>query len=138
MKALTVRQPWAWAIIYGGKDIENRTWTTTFRGSLAIHAGGNLDPVTEFPPGVGLPAIESLPRAAIIGVVELVDILQQSDSVWFEGPFGWVFRNPRPLREAIPSIGHRGVWDLPSDIQEILKKDPNFKPPDVARQRNIG
>jgi hypothetical protein len=25
MRALTVRQPWAWAIVHGGKDIENRT-----------------------------------------------------------------------------------------------------------------
>lgn len=122
MKALTVRQPWAWAIIYGGKDIENRTWTTTFRGTLAIHAGGNLDPVKEFPPGVAPPVIERLARAAIIGVVEIVDIVECSDSVWFEGPFGWVLRNPRPLREAIPCRGHLGLWDLPGDIEGILNE----------------
>jgi len=26
MRCLSVRQPWAWAIIYAGKTIENRTW----------------------------------------------------------------------------------------------------------------
>jgi hypothetical protein len=39
MKAITVRQPWAWAIINAGKDIENRTWNTNFRGRVAIRAG---------------------------------------------------------------------------------------------------
>ena len=38
MKVLSVRQPWAWAIIHGGKDVENRNWYTSFRGTLAIHA----------------------------------------------------------------------------------------------------
>lgn len=44
MKALSVRQPWAWAIAHGGKDIENRTWATaSYRGPLAIHAGARWD-----------------------------------------------------------------------------------------------
>ncbi|MBB3041198.1 hypothetical protein [Nocardioides soli] len=39
MKALTVQQPWAWAIVHGGKDVENRTQAWSYRGLLAIHAG---------------------------------------------------------------------------------------------------
>lgn len=41
MRALTVRQPWAWAIVYGGKDVENRTRNVvgSYRGPVAIHAG---------------------------------------------------------------------------------------------------
>jgi hypothetical protein len=41
MRALTVRQPWAWAIIHGGKNVENRTRNLagTYRGPVAIHAG---------------------------------------------------------------------------------------------------
>lgn len=41
MKALTVRQPWAWAIVHGGKGVENRTRNIAggYRGPLAIHAG---------------------------------------------------------------------------------------------------
>lgn len=38
LPCLTVRQPWSWAIIFGGKDIENRTWRTRYRGEIAIHA----------------------------------------------------------------------------------------------------
>ncbi len=43
IKALTVRQPWAHMIAYGGKTIENRVWETRHRGLLAIHAGSGWD-----------------------------------------------------------------------------------------------
>ena len=43
MKALSVRQPWAWAIIHAGKDVENRTWGTRYHGPLLIHASKNYD-----------------------------------------------------------------------------------------------
>ena len=43
MRKLTIRQPWASLIICGEKDVENRTWTTRYRGELAIHAGHRFD-----------------------------------------------------------------------------------------------
>jgi hypothetical protein len=45
MRAITVRQPWAWAIVHGGKDVENRTRNIagSYRGPVAIHAGLRLD-----------------------------------------------------------------------------------------------
>jgi hypothetical protein len=39
LRAITVKQPWAWAIAHGGKNIENRSRNLTYRGRLAIHAG---------------------------------------------------------------------------------------------------
>jgi len=41
MRILTVRQPWAWAIVHGGKDVENRVRNIAgdYRGPVAIHAG---------------------------------------------------------------------------------------------------
>jgi hypothetical protein len=44
IRALTVRQPWAAAIATGAKTVENRTWSTTYRGTLAIHAAARPDP----------------------------------------------------------------------------------------------
>ena len=38
LKVLVVRQPWAWLIVNGYKDIENRSWRTRYRGALLIHA----------------------------------------------------------------------------------------------------
>lgn len=43
VRALTVRQPWAWAITCGAKTVENRTWSTRYRGPLVIHAGARID-----------------------------------------------------------------------------------------------
>ncbi|MEI3544750.1 MAG: ASCH domain-containing protein [Alphaproteobacteria bacterium] len=40
---LSIRQPWAWLIVNGYKDIENRTWPTHFRGKVLIHAGKKWD-----------------------------------------------------------------------------------------------
>ena len=80
MRAITVRQPWAWAIIHGGKDVENRTRNIAgaYRGPVAIHAGLAFD---EHMPRDLAPEIVELftarrhyPRGAIIGVVDLVDI----------------------------------------------------------------
>jgi hypothetical protein len=42
MRALTVRQPFAWAIAYGGKCVENRSRPLGYRGPVAIHAGLEL------------------------------------------------------------------------------------------------
>lgn len=43
MRCLSIQQPWAWAIAHGGKNVENRTWATGYRGPLAIHAGVRWD-----------------------------------------------------------------------------------------------
>ncbi len=46
MKAITVRQPWAWAIMHGGKDVENRSRNIvgSYRGPLLIHASLTVEP----------------------------------------------------------------------------------------------
>ena len=49
MKALSVRQPWAWAIAAAGKDVENRTWRTDYRGLIAIHASARPDDSWQLP-----------------------------------------------------------------------------------------
>jgi hypothetical protein len=95
VRALTVQQPWAWAIVHGGKDIENRTQAWTYRGPLAIHAGNRwsdrggrsglvwdaLRTRFGWPTGPGSarddrrPGFDAIrPLGAIIGVVDLVDV----------------------------------------------------------------
>jgi hypothetical protein len=48
MIALSIRQPWAQAILTLGKCIENRKWDTEFRGRFLIHAGKSAGTLTEF------------------------------------------------------------------------------------------
>jgi len=44
LRALTIREPWAWAITYGGKDVENRSWPApTWCTRIAVHAGAGWD-----------------------------------------------------------------------------------------------
>src|SRR5690349_14501124 len=44
MKALSIRQPWAWLIVNGHKPVENRSWPTKYTGKLLIHAGQRFEP----------------------------------------------------------------------------------------------
>jgi hypothetical protein len=123
MRALTVRQPWAWAILYAGKDIENRSWTNRHViDTIAIHAGYGVDPLEELPRGVKIPSNEDLVRGAIIGVVDVVDVVDRHRSKWFSGPLGWVLRNPRRLKKPIFCKGSLGLWHLPQEAQDKIKR----------------
>jgi hypothetical protein len=127
MKVLTVKQPWAWAIIHGGKDIENRGWRTLYKGPLAIHAGARMHTFTEMPPRTAA-VPDDLVFSAIVGVVDLVDVVEASRSKWFGGQFGWVLRNARPLARPIPCAGRLGLWSL-SRAQLRRVTDQLGKPP---------
>ena len=97
MKALSVQQPWAWAIIHAGKDIENRTWKTRQRGIIAIHASGKVQREAILPRRSTKPQPDDFLCGAIIGVVERVAVVTRHRSQWFQGPCGFVLANPRPL-----------------------------------------
>jgi hypothetical protein len=38
MKVITLTQPWATLVIIGAKTLETRSWATSYRGTLGIHA----------------------------------------------------------------------------------------------------
>jgi len=116
---LTVRQPWAWGIIYGGKDVENRTWPTRFRGRVWIHAAATMTRdeakdalafIYGFDPDLCMRMTHvDIVLGAIIGSVEIVDCVQVSDSPWFAGPYGFVLRNPQPI-SPVKARGALGFW----------------------------
>lgn len=116
MKALTVQQPWAWAIIHGGKLIENRTQLWSYRGPLAIHAGarwsehgGNSelvdqawkDATTDCAPGEYSHTSRLwTARSEILGVVDLVDVHRACGccAPWGESGISYVEPGERPPR----------------------------------------
>jgi hypothetical protein len=123
MKALSVRQPWAWLIVAGYKDVENRSWRTDYRGRLLIHAsqtadkwamGAYQEQAEEY--GYDLP--DEYPTGAIVGSVELVDCVEQYDSEWFEGPIGWILDKPEAFASPIPAKGKLGLWEAPDTFGE--------------------
>jgi hypothetical protein len=121
MKVIVIRQPWAWLIVHGFKDIENRSWRTRYRGTLLIQASATLPTRREFEEilrfvrkrRVKLP--EDFESGGIVGMVELEDCVTISRSKWFEGPVGWVLSNPKRLR-FIPLKGQLGLFDPPRKI----------------------
>lgn len=121
MKALIIRQPWAWAIVFAGKNVENRVWTTAHRGEIAIHASNAAPAADWLPRGVRVPDSAELSRGAIIGVAELVDVVERSRSKWFGGPFGFVLANARPLPEPMPCKGMLRLWTVPADIESAVR-----------------
>lgn len=146
MRALTVRQPYAWAIIHGQKDVENRTRNLagSYRGPVAITASVKPDREAQFPHDVAIPlrGMEALTgRGVILGVVNLVDVHRDqimrgtslhccSSPEWHGGPpcpgpcspwaearsYHLVLANPCPLPTPIPVRGRLGLWTLPDDI----------------------
>lgn len=143
MKALTLWQPWASLMLCCDdppKRNETRSWSTRYRGSLAIHAakrepawvrrrfldepgplcdlvvehlaGGRVDDVDE--------AWRDLPRGAVVGVVSLVDVVRVAHvgsvtpSDYDLGDYSdgrYVWRTRRPLRLADP-VPFRGRQGL--------------------------
>lgn len=120
VKALTIRQPWAWAIIHGGKDIENRSWNTHHRGPLVIHAGKALE--RESLEACGELACRKMPaefdRGYLIGVVDVVDCVNRHKSPWFIGDYGFVLARPRAFKTPIAFTGRLGLFEvrLPSHV----------------------
>ena len=104
--ALSIRQPWAWLIVNGYKDIENRNWRTSVRGRIYIHAGKGMTrdewamcqaTVEEINPRIVLPLPDELERGGIVGVVDVTGCVEESDSPWFFGEFGFTLANAKPL-----------------------------------------
>lgn len=116
MRALSVRQPWAWCIVEGHKDVENRSWKTGVRGRVLIHAGWVFDDegYAGLParfPGLRLPRPQEFLRGGIVGSVEIADCVTASSSPWFTGPFGFVLENARTL-PFIELRGERGFLEV--------------------------
>lgn len=123
MKALSIRQPWAHLIIHHGKNIENRTWHTKFRGRFLVHASKGMTKA-EYIAAIDvlvhvasadilkrLPMMEDLQRGGIVGSVELVDSLDSSPSPWYMGQKALVLQNPQEL-PFTPYRGQLGFYEV--------------------------
>jgi len=128
MKALSIRNPWAWLIAKGLIDIENRTWKTNYRGKLLIHAPKkwadgwrnisnmfsedqwqSLSDLNKYK----LVAQTQMYMGAIIGEVYIVNCVKNHDSIWaLEGQWNWVLRNPKLYEKPILNVkGKLSLWE---------------------------
>lgn len=130
VKVLTVQQPFAALLVLGIKDVENRTWRTSYRGQLAIHASkdsarSNFDVIHTLTPSEESRWAYSTrlhEGGAILGCVWLVDIVgppQRHISKWANpepGTFHWVVRDAIASAKPVPLKGRLGLWDLPAGV----------------------
>jgi hypothetical protein len=141
MKALSIRAPWWWYILHGGKDIENRDWPTRVRGRVLIHASKwwNEREVAEaiedanqmqfranpcrtqhlFPAAVHSGILRDS-CGFLVGSVEIIDCVAQSSSPWFVGDYGFVLRNPEAFAKPVPFKGALGFFGVPDDLMRRL------------------
>lgn len=143
MKAITLTQPWATLWALGIKQVETRSWSTRYRGLLAIHASRELDKYSwseisedlrKARASAMLERCIHFPLSAIVGVVDLVDVVPMTHEYlagvglieralgnFDVGRRAWIAANPRALAEPIPVPGQRSVWNLPAEIETQVR-----------------
>lgn len=138
-----MRQPWAWAIMHG-KSPENRTQLWTYRGPVAIHAGGQVDAGAMTHPAIvrALAALGHtqpplvvfgtsihLHTSAVLGVVQYIGGHYGDDdccpgNAWADRTQGTVhlaLRNPRPFLTPITGVrGRLGLWKPEDDLMHAI------------------
>jgi hypothetical protein len=138
MWALTIRQPWCACILTGRgrKNVENRTWSTTMRGWIALHAGQRPDPLGMNDPRVrtaltgiangscwtqhkeqGLAAPWEV-RSKIVGIAYLEDVHRarggkcttKCEHWGHDHGFHLMLSNVHRLQEPLPMSGNQRFW----------------------------
>jgi hypothetical protein len=147
---LSVRQPWAWLIIQGYKNIENRSQRCHIQKTIALHASTTntrneyaaaLALIADRGLDITLPPIEDLVTGAIVGLVDIVDCVTQSDSPWFTGEYGWVLANPRS-GIPVPQRGQQGFFPVeyefspPPIVQRFI--EPPSRPHRITDELKVG
>lgn len=152
LRALTVQQPWAWAIAAGKKPVENRTWPTSHRGEIAIHAGKTLDRAALADRDRRSPLVQAIAwhtrlwvppeyvLGAVIAVAEVTGchhsakcdlgrptpgkgVADRMCSPWaVYGQFHIELARPRPLAEPVPCRGMLGLWRLPEEVEKAVRE----------------
>lgn len=130
MKALSVKQPWAWAITDLDKRRENRTWKPPrwiIGKTVALHASKNDDQhgysaIKKITDGIAPPM--DLPRGVVVATFKIAGFEDANDlnpftddfDKWLFGPYGWILADVQKLPEPIPCRGTLGLWDVPQEI----------------------
>lgn len=151
MKALSLRQPWANAVLHLGKTIENRRWNTSFRGEFLIHAatgmtddeyddaksfcrdvlGGDAATAFKILEAFGEPPVtHPLKRGFLVGIARLVRVIPpcSSEPSLFYRPCEHPWHMPgqygfvlEDVRE-IPAMPFKG-WPGFFDVPDLLVEE---------------
>lgn len=130
LPCISILQPYAWLIVNGFKDIENRGWATKFRGRILIHAGKtysrktHAEYVADFEDDdidIQLPPFEQMQLGGIVGSATITDCVQEHPSRWkILGSWGFVLKDQR-MRPFVPYRGQLGIFRVPRDAIEPVE-----------------
>lgn len=138
MKAFSVKQPWAWLIANGYKDVDNRPWPAAHKGNVLVHATKERASEHEWriarklceTHGIELPPETALPRGGIVGIVSITGCtLGHCKSPWFSGPVGWQLADARQL-DFVPFKGRLSLFEtgLEPEPNRATLKPCNARP----------
>jgi len=133
MKALSIKQPWAYLIANGIKDVENRTWQTKYRGWVLIHASAKSDKhfclseqrrlITKSKLTSFAEFLNSTNESCIIGVMYIDSIDKEMKSIWDDSScYHWRISKVIKFNEPIRNIkGKLNLWNyyMPNEIKQI-------------------
>ena len=148
MRALSIQAPWSYCITHGTKRVENRTWSTNFRGVYLIHAGKTYQTGIEHAihadsPEMDVVEMRHAPRGGFVGVARLIDCVDVAvnadgsradraqdficdriapdQRIWTGGPFAFVLDDVWALPEVVPYRGELGFFNVAGAAVEIIK-----------------
>lgn len=123
-RAITLKPWWAWAVAHSTKRIENRSWSTKYRGPIAIHAGCARFTSAERlsfaqrveAAGCVLPDEAAIDRTAIVATAVLANCVRlppENLGAWGDAPsWHWLLEDVVALPAPIPVGGKLGIWRL--------------------------
>ena len=130
MKVLSLTEPYATLIKNGIKTIETRSWKTSYRGRLYIHASSTKIPKAykDNKELMSLVDINDLNYGNIICMCDLVDCVEMTDEfindikknkkneyitgIYSNGRYAWIFKNIEILDNPIKAKGNIGIWNF--------------------------
>jgi hypothetical protein len=146
MKALTLTQPWATLVAIGAKKVETRSWSTNYRGLLAIHAAKGFPELaqqvcfTEPFRSVLLHQSSAriiwnrqtkssdFPLGQVIAIAQLVNVIavekylavgqEAAFGDYSAGRFAWILKDLKILETPVSAKGSLGLWNWDGGVLE--------------------
>jgi hypothetical protein len=141
MKVLSIRQPWAYAILHLGKRVENRSWYTPFRGEFLIHAAKKWsreekEDLECFADEIRRKFEKPYPTiwlGRVVGIATLVDCVRAEavpvgQETWGFGPWCFVLENVRALDEPYSLKGMLGFFETEHTDKKMVEHMRSLMP----------
>jgi hypothetical protein len=127
MKALTLHRPWPYAVLYLGMDVINAQQPCPLSPDqyLALYAADDWDAqaadwiADRF--GAEFSQKPDQHPTGIVAIAQFGGNIKASASLWWQGPVGWMLRDPTPIHPPVAIQRQQKLWDIPEDVVAALR-----------------